>query len=207
MKSKNILAIFSVLALLVPMVSVADNGWYAGAGIGRSNFNGNELDLEPTNLANETYILNNLDKSSTGWKLFAGKQFNENWAVEAAFTKLGKFYFSATITSVGPPPANETGEAKPDCWSVSGVGTLPLGNNFSLLGRAGICHWADHPFAQEAGVQYPENSNGNSLTYGFGAKYDFGNNFGLRAEWERFEKVVHNRASADLLSVSLQYGF
>lgn len=206
MKYKNILAILSVLALSAPLASAADNGWYAGAGVGRSNFNGNELDLEPTNLANETYTLNNLDKSSTGWKLFAGKQFNENWAVEAAFTKLGKFYFNATITSV-LPNAIETGEAKPDCWSLSGVGTLPLGNNFSLLGKAGICHWADHPFAQEAGVPYILESTGDSLTYGFGAKYDFGNNFGLRAEWERFEKVVHNRASADLLSVSLQYGF
>jgi OOP family OmpA-OmpF porin len=202
---KKILAILSVLALSAPLASAADSGWYAGGGVGRSNFNGNELDLEPTNLANETYILNNLDKSSTGWKLFVGKQFNENWAVEGAFTKLGKFYFNATITSAGN--AIETGEAKPDCWSLSGVGTLPLGNNFSLLGRAGICHWADHPFAQEAGVQYPERSSGNSLTYGVGAKYDFGNNFGVRAEWERFEKVVHDRASADLLSISLQYGF
>jgi OOP family OmpA-OmpF porin len=202
---KKIFAILSVLALSAPLALAADSGWYAGAGVGRTNFNGNELDLEPTNLANETYILNKLDKSSTGWKLFVGKQFNENWAVEGAFTKLGKFYFNATITSAGN--ASETAEAKPDCWSLSAVGTLPLGNNFSLLGRAGICHWADHPFAQEAGVEYRLNSSGNSLTYGVGAKYDFGNNFGVRAEWERFEKVVHDRASADLLSVSLQYGF
>ena len=205
MNNKKILAIMSVLAFSAPLASIADTGWYAGAGVGRTNFSGSELDLEPTRLATETYTLNSLDKSSTGWKLFAGKQLNENWAVELAFTKLGKFYFNATITSAGN--AIETGEAKPDCWSLSGVGTLPLGNNFSLLGKAGICHWADHPFAQEAGVPYILESTGDSLTYGVGAKYDFTDNLGVRAEWERFEKVVHNRASADLLSISLQYGF
>ena len=72
MKNKKVLAMLSVLALSAPLTSVADTGWYAGAGGGRTNFNGNELHLEPTNLANETYILNNLDDASTGWKLFAG---------------------------------------------------------------------------------------------------------------------------------------
>jgi OOP family OmpA-OmpF porin len=163
------------------------------------------LHLEPTNLPNETNIVNKLDDSSTGWKLFAGKQLNENWAIEGAYTSLGKFSFDATITSNFNAP--EYGEAKPDCWSLSGVGTIPMGNNFSLFGKAGLCRWDDHAYAQEAGVVYPEYTSGTSLTYGVGGKYDFTDNIGVRAEWERFEKVVHNRTSVDLLSVSLQYGF
>jgi OOP family OmpA-OmpF porin len=209
MKSKNILAILSVLALSAPMASATD--WYVGAGGGRANFNGNELDLEPSRLATETYALNNLDKSSTGWKLFAGRQLNENWAVEFAYTKLGKFYFDATINAgpgPGPYPIAEYAEAEPDCWSLSGVGFLPLGNNFSLLGKAGLCRWDDHAYAREGLIEYTgPMSTGTNLTYGIGAKYDFADNLGVRAEWERFEKAVHHRSSVDLLSVSLQYGF
>ncbi len=210
MKSKNILAILSVLALSAPMASAAD--WYAGVGGGRSNYNGNELGLEPTRLASEVYTLNNLETVGTGWKLFAGRMLNENWAVEVAYTKLGRFWFDANILSgpgPGPFPTNEIAEAKPDCWSLSGVGSYPLGNNFSLLGKAGICKWADHALGYEGGISYNLEafSEGYSLTYGIGAKYDFADNLGVRAEWERFEKVVHKHDSADLLSISLQYGF
>ena len=203
---KKISAILCMLAFSAPLAFAAEGGWYAGVGAGRSVFNGNELDLEPSNLANETYTLHKLDDFSSSWKFFAGKQFNENWAVEAAYTSLGKFSFDATITSA-MPPVPEYGEAKPDCWSLSGVGILPLGSNFSLLGKAGLCRWDDRAYAEEGGVPYEVYTTGTSLTYGVGAKYDINEKFGVRAEWERFEKVVHNRTSVDLYSVSLQYGF
>jgi OOP family OmpA-OmpF porin len=199
------LSMLSALALSVPLASAADGGWYVGAGAGRSIFNGNELDLEPTRLASETYDQLSLDTKSAGWKLFSGKQFNENWAVEAAYTSLGTFSYNARITSNFN--ALEYVEAKPECWSLSGVGILPMGNSFSLLGKAGLCHWYDYPSGHEGAYIYNLNSTGTSLTYGLGAKYDFTNNVGVRAEWERFEKVVHNRASADLYSVNFQYGF
>ena len=209
MKNINILKVLGVLALSAPGVSAAETGWYAGAGGGRTAFNGNELDLEPTKLANESYTLNRLDDSSTGWKVFAGRQLDKNWAVEFAYSYLGKFSFDATIDLGGGLTVPEYTEAKPDCWSVSGVGFLPLGENFSLMGKAGLCRWDDHAYGYEGTTPYPLEglSSGTSLTYGIGAKYDFTKSLGIRAEWERFEKVIHNRSSADLLSVSLQYGF
>jgi len=183
-------------------------GWYAGAGAGWSSFDGNEVDLEPS-IATETYTLTRLDDGSTGWKVFGGHQFNENWAVELAYTNLGKFSFDADIASgsVGVP-TTEYGEVKPDCWSLSAVGILPVGNNFSLLGKAGVCRWDDNAFAYEVGgPPYPEGSTGTDLTFGLGAKYDINDNLGVRAEWERFNNVVHDRANVDLWSLSLQYGF
>lgn len=204
MKMTTLLAVLGALVLWVPVASAAGTGWYVGGGVGESRFQGDEVDLEPT-LANETYILNNLDKSGKAWKLFAGKQFSRNWAVEAAYTYLGKYSYDATITSAGN--ADEYGEAKPDCWSLSGVGILPLGDSFSLFGKIGVCRWDDHAYAEEAGVPYEANTTGNSATYGIGAQYDFANGLGIRGEWERFDKVVHDREGSDLISASLQYGF
>lgn len=183
-------------------------GWYAGAGGGWSSFNGNEVDLAP-GLASETYTLTKLDDDSTAWKVFGGYQFNKNWAAELAYTDLGKFSFEADV-SAGPfATGTEYGKAKPACWSLSAVGILPVGNNFSLLGKAGICRWDDHARVvyPATGTIEPVESTGTDLTFGLGAKYDASRNLGVRAEWERFNNVVHDRSSVDLWSLSLQYSF
>lgn len=208
MKKEIVLTMLSVLACSVPLASAADSGWYAGAGGGSSSFKGDQVDLQPS-LANEVYTVTSLDKSGTGLKLFAGKMLHENWAVEIAYTDLGKFSYGADIASGSPSaPTTEQGIAKPTCWSLSGVGILALGNNISLLGKAGVCRWDDRVWAQEVGgPAYPVESIGNSLTVGLGAKYDFRNNLAVRAEWERFNNVVHHRSSVDMWSISLQYGF
>jgi OOP family OmpA-OmpF porin len=192
-------------AQAAPAARAAGMGWYAGVGGGWSSFNGNAVDLEPT-LATEIYAVTRLDDSSTGWKVFGGYQFNKNLAAELAYTDLGKFSYDAVITG-GMYGPTEYGEVKPTCWSLSAVGILPVGNNFSLLGKAGVCRWDDNSYAHEGAYVYPERSTGTDLTFGLGAKYDATRNLGVRAEWERFNNVVHDRESVDLLSLSLQYSF
>lgn len=199
------------LAMPVKAAPVADTRWYAGVGGGWSGFNGNAVDLQPS-LANETYTVTRLDDDGAAWKVFGGYQLNQNWAVELAYTDLGKFAFDANVDGgIGGGAGTEYGEAKPACWSLSAVGILPVGNNFSLLGKAGICRWDDRARAYETvggtEYQYPDESTGTDLTFGLGAKYDATRNLGVRAEWERFNNVVHDRSSVDLFSMSLQYSF
>lgn len=208
MKKTTALAVLTALVLWVTVASAADNEWYIGAGGGSSVFKGDEVDLEPT-LANEVYTVTKLDDNSTGWKAFVGYQFHKNWAVELAYTDLGTFSYDANIISGSPyAPTTEHGLAKPMCWSLSAVGIIPLSNGFSLMGKAGLCNWDDRVSAQEVGgLPYEPNSKGTNLTGGLGAKYDFNNDLGIRAEWERFNNIVHDRTGVDLWSVSLQYGF
>lgn len=194
-----------------PVARADDAGWYAGVGGGWSGFNGNGAELAPS-IPGETFAVTRLDDSSTGWKVFGGHRFNKNWAVELAYTDLGKFSMDADVVGgVGGGAATEYAEVKPACWSLSAVGALPLGNGFSLLGKAGICRWDDRSMAYEtvAGVVVPETpeSTGTDLTFGLGARYDATRNLGVRAEWERFNHVVHDRNSVDLFSLSLQYNF
>lgn len=212
MNKVTALTMLSVLALSAPLVALAaDTGWYAGVGGGASRYKGDGSDFAPL-LPGEVLTTTNLQDTSTGWKLFAGKQFNENWAVELAYTSFGKFSRDSNVTGgVGVGTGVEYAEVRPECWSLSGVGILPLGNNFSLLGRAGICQWEDgaNAFETVSGTVKPEeiNSTGTNLTFGLGARYDFTNNWGMRIEWERFQKIIHDTNSVDLYSASLQYGF
>jgi OOP family OmpA-OmpF porin len=201
-------------AMAAPAARAAGTGWYAGVGGGWSSFDGNAVDIAPT-LAGESYTVTSLDDSSTGWKVFGGYQFNKNWAAELAYTDLGKFSMNADVSGgLGGGAGTEYAQVKPTCWSLSAVGILPLGNNFSLLGKVGVCRWDDRFSAHEtvAGMEYPypdgdSYSKGTDLTFGLGAKYDVTKNYGVRAEWERFNNVVHDQSNVDLLSISFQYSF
>lgn len=215
---KRIKTMIAGLALVCasPLATAAPGDWYVGGGAGWSSYNGNVVDLNPT-LANETYTVTRFDDTGTGWKLFTGYQFHQHFAVELAYTDLGKFSFDASVSG-GPAGAGATeySEVKPTCWSLSLVGLLPVSQNFTLLGKAGVCRWDDRFRGWEVAagggggaIPYPETpeSTGTDLTYGLGLRYDFTRNLGLRLEWERFENVTHDRASADLWSVNLQYTF
>ena len=64
-----------------------------------------------------------VDRSSTGGKLYGGYAFTPNFGLEAGYARLGKF-------------SNSAGDVKADGFYTDAVGTLPLGNGFSALGRA-----------------------------------------------------------------------
>lgn len=210
-KAKSFVAL-GMFALSMSAATAADTGWYAGGGGGYTTYNGDAVGLAPP-LASETYTVTRIDDDSTGWKLFGGYKFHKNWAVELAYVDLGKFSMDANVSPGLFGIGTEYAEAKPTCWNLSAVGILPLRNNFSLLGKLGVCAWDDHPRVEETilGVVTPESggveSSGTDLTYGLGFQYDLSKNVGLRAEWERFDNVIHDRNHVDLWSVSLQYSF
>lgn len=203
-KKWMILVMWNLLAFSIPLASAAGSEWYVGASSGGSSFDGHAEDIELT-LARENHVVTRMEGGGNGWRLFAGKQLHENLAIELAYTEMGKFSYDANIAF---PPTTEYGEVEPKCWSLSAVGILPLSNHFSLLGKAGFCRWNDRAFAYEVGGPvYPSGSIGTDLTVGFGTKYEINKRLGVRAEWERFNKVVHKRNSVDMWLLSLQYGF
>jgi hypothetical protein len=81
---------------------------------------------------------------------------------------------------------------------VSGIGTMPLGENMSVFGKLGVVQ--DEP---QLNLGLP--GSGTDLTYGLGLKYQLTNDVGLRFEWQRF-----NSGSAfddEVLSGGLRYSF
>jgi len=218
--NKPLVLLASAVAMVLgsPLTFAADTGWYAGAGAGQTKARGGASTIDP-DLSAEGGTVTSLDDKDTGWKIYAGYQFNPNFALEGMYVSLGKFSVDANISI---PAGTEHAEVKPDALCAAGVGILPLANRFSLLGKVGVCRWNDHPRITETtgGATYEEpypeptphpeetvGSTGTNLMFGLGGQYDFASNVSARLEWERYQKVIHDNNGVDLLSVNLLYKF
>lgn len=130
------------------------------------------------------------DRSDQGGKVYGGYQFTPNFGLEVGHAKLGNFQ-------------SDAGEVKGSGTFVDAVGTMPLGGNFSLLGRVGAFNGKlENSFAGDS-------DKGTNVKVGAGVQYDFSNNLGLRGEWERyrFDATGSSKANTDLYSVGLNYRF
>lgn len=123
-----------------------------------------------------------------GGKIFGGYQFNPNVAVELGWTQLGK-----SDTASGRVEGNGA--------YVDLVGTAPLDNNWSLLGRIGATQ-------MRVNTNFGDDSGSTGLKLGLGAEYALSKTLALRGEWERYElKVFNEKPTADLYSIGLKLSF
>ena len=105
------------------------------------------------------------DKSATGGKIYGGYSFTPNFGLEAGYATFGKYKSAA-------------GSVKADGFYADAVGTLPLGNGFSALGRVGV-------FNGKLDSSLAGDDRGTSYKVGAGVQYDFDPKLGIRGEWER----------------------
>lgn len=191
--TRLVVAALLVLSGMLAGHQAAAQGFYIGGSVGQSDFDdGNAI---PDLITSGT-----VDGTDTGFKLFGGYQFNQNFGLELAWVDLGKASYSGTFQGI--PVTGGTIETYG--LNISAVGTLPLGSSgFSLFGKAGFYSWEAKANDTTGGLPFSGKQDGSDLSYGIGASYDFTKNLGIRAEWERF-KAVDN---IDLLSVGVVYKF
>lgn len=204
--TRNISIIVITLGLFITPVLTQAEEWYGGLGVGQTKINdfnsvcGDLLSLLPASASCSA------DDTDTGWKLFAGNQFNKNAAVEFSYIDLGKGTLSVSGPGVG---GSASWQAKG--LSLSLVGILPIDNAFGVLGRIGIFRWDLDFNVHGVGGTASESATGADLTYGIGIKYDFNKTMGLRAEWEKFKDIGDEnktgKGDIDLLSLSLVFKF
>jgi OOP family OmpA-OmpF porin len=192
------------------MADADDSGWYVGGSVGQSMA---EIDDDRINrsllasgIASATI---SDDDRDIGYKLFGGYQFNRIFSLEGGYFDLGKMGFTATTT----PAGTLQGNIRLNGLNVDAVGTLPLTEKFSLLGRAGVNYaQAKDSFSGSGAVTVSNPSaSKRDLNYkvGVGAQYDFTRSLGVRAEAERYRinDAVGNDGDVDLLSLGLVYRF
>lgn len=212
--------LFSAAAVLLPLCSGAaqaqSQGWYIGAGAGQSKVN-NASCSDLNGVFDPGFSCTSND-TSTGWKLFAGYQFNPYLAAEGGYVDLGNFKASASGRVTGIP-ATASGSDKASGFSLDAVGTLPISEQFGLLGRIGIFAWsldasatasAGGGGAPGASASLSDKPSGTSLDFGVGVKYDFTRDVGVRAEFQRFQSIGNDntgKSDIDLISASLLYRF
>jgi len=194
----------------IPQMAQAE-GWYAGLGFGNTKIKDDSTCSDAGSLFDPGYSCS-VDTKDTGKKVFVGYQFNKNGAVQFGYADLGKFSANASGTSAGIP-STASADLKIKGFDLALVGSLPVTNEFSVLGQIGLFRWDVKVDASATGNLVAENQSatGTDAAFGVGAQYDFSKTVGARMEWERFKDVgksdTTGKGDVDLFSLSLVFRF
>lgn len=178
-------------------------GWYIGAGAGQTDVK----DAGCTDDYSAVFadISCSDDSKDTGWKIFAGSQLTPNAAIEFGFVDLGAATIKGTDSVFGSTKAT----AEADGFFVAGVGSIPLGQSASLLGKVGLFNWSVDAAIDTSIGSASEDDSGTDLMFGFGAMFNMSRDIALRLEWERFSDVgdddTTGKSDVDMLSASILF--
>lgn len=209
-KTVGTLGLVGCAALNSPFATADDSGWYMGANIGESRAKIDDARITSSLLGTgftTTSIAD--DNRDTGYKLFGGYQFNENFALEGGYFDLGRFGYTATTV----PAGTLTGSIKLKGVNLDAVGILPITEKFSAFGRLGLNYAQTKGSFSGTGavnVLNPTPSkNDTNYKYGVGLQYAFTKSFGMRIEAERYRinDSVGNHGDVDTYSLGLIYRF
>lgn len=185
----------ALVLLVMGGLIVAPQAWgqfYLGGSFGKSDFDdGNAI---PDLITSGT-----VDGKDSGFKIFGGYQFNQNFGVELAYVDLGKAKYSGTF---GALPVTG-GSVDTTGFNFSAVGTLPLNPSFELFGKVGLFAWEAQARDTTGGVPFSGKDDGADLSFGIGASYNINKNLSVRAEWEQFKAVD----TISLLSLGIVFKF
>lgn len=204
----------TLAALFSPMVcaqgGIDHTGMYVGISAGQSedkfdnNLNANTL--AGSGIA--ATVLNE-DQRGNAYKAFVGIPLSPNWAVETGYFDLGRTGLDASTT----PSGTVSSRSRIQGLNVDLVGTLPITDNWSLLGRVGAAYaqTKSHVSGTGAAIGSTQSTSDRDTDYkfGFGTQYAFTPALSVRLEGERYRvrDVVGSKAHVDLISVGLVYRF
>jgi OOP family OmpA-OmpF porin len=208
-------ALLSLLALFASPVLfaqefIAHTGHYMGIGAGQSQAHIDNARIQQNlmgqGLSTTTLTEDDLD---TGYKAYLGFPIHPNWAVEAGYFDLGRFGFNATTS----PNGSLTGSARIRGLNLDLVGTLPVTERWSLMGRVGAAYAQTQTRFSSSGAVAVSDPTSNrretNYKYGLGTQYAFTPSLSLRLEAERFRvnDAVGRRGDVDLVTLGLVYRF
>jgi OOP family OmpA-OmpF porin len=145
------------------------------------------------------------DEKDTAIKIFAGYQFNRNFAAEVAFQDFGKTKGSGTVLGV-PVSA----EVKSHAFEADALGILPFMDQFGAYGRLGLYYAKTEGSGVVGGATGSGSDTNSGLTYGLGLQWDPIRNVGLRLEWQRYHDVGGDnsgKGDIDVLGIAALYRF
>ncbi|HEX5343177.1 MAG TPA: outer membrane beta-barrel protein [Duganella sp.] len=176
-----------IAALAAPLAAQAE-GAYIGANVGRAE---QKADLEGYHFKDST----------TAYKLYGGYTYNQNFGFEIGFADLRE----AEKSGNGARIASE-----PKSVYIAATGTLPLNEQFSLFGKAGVASTHVKVSASAAGFSDSDSENRASPYISVGASFALNKNVSFVAEYENFGKIAKDGGSnikADFVSVGVRYAF
>jgi hypothetical protein len=172
-------AVLGTLGLMAaaPRAQAADNGFYLGAGITKTEFDAEDID--------------DVELDDSSFKVIAGFRPLDWLAFEVNYVDLG-----SDSEEIAPGVTSEL-----DATALTG--SVLLLKEFQIVdvyARAGIAHWK----LDASLTGFPDDSeSGDEFTYGVGVGVHFGS-VGVRAEYEKFEL---SDLDTDVNTVSLSFTY
>ena len=158
------------------------------AGQSKAGLNGGDISSQLLDLGFTSSSVSLSDKT-TSYGLKLGYQFTPYVAVEGNYTDLGKYSYQANVQPTGSLNSELTVKG----YGLDLIGTLPIIDKFSLLGKAGVQRMkTDGAFGGSGSIDLVTSGASQTSTtgkLGFGVQYDVTKNLGLRLEVERFRKL------------------
>ena len=174
---------FAIVSLAFGAAAHAEEapGFYAGASIGEGTVKVDSVDF---------------DESDTSFKVFGGYSFNQNFAIELAYLDGGDAEMSIGNSAVGVELSG---------LNASAVGSIPLGDVFTLFGKIGFMSYDAEVSARVGGsTVFSEKGSDEDISYGIGGAFSFGKSFSLRAEYEMLDA---SDAEFNVLSIGGSFRF
>jgi OOP family OmpA-OmpF porin len=183
---------------------------YGGASIGQSRANIDDARITADLLAGglSTTSMTQRDKD-TAWKVLLGWQFNRYLGLEGGYFNLGRFGFTSTTS----PAGTLDGSIRLHGLNLDVVGTLPITERFSVIGRVGAQHAsARDNFSGTGAVSVMAPTASRSETnykFGAGVQYAVTRDVMLRAEGERYRinDALGNHGDVDMFSAGIVVAF
>lgn len=201
----------AVIVACASQLAFADDAeWYGGVNVGQSKSKIDDARIA-RGLLGSGFATTSIadDNRDTGYKIFAGRQLNRNFAIEGGYFDLGKFGFTAQTL----PAGTLNGTIKLSGFNLDLVGLLPITDRFSAFGRVGVNYAKAKDTFSGTGLVSVRNPNPEKRDtngkYGFGLQYALSDSLHMRAEVERYRinDAVGNKGDVDLASVGLVYRF
>jgi len=171
------------------------DNWYAGFGFGQSQYR-NVASYIDSKVAPVGSTPTSASTRSEGWKAYAGYQFNKYLGAEGGYVNLNDM-----TAHTGSLRTNVSSDA----WTLAAVGTLPLTEKFSVIGKLGAAYVLSGIKAKNgAALTQRIGDDGYEPYYGAGVSYALLDNLSVRAEWERFDRKDLN---IDLLTAGMVVKF
>lgn len=150
-----------LLALLFATTTALAEGFYAGAGAGL-------VKVEDSDQGES------FDDTPFGWKIFAGYDFNENFAFEGSYIKTGE----AEDEIFGEPI-----EAELSAFTFSALGLMPVSDSTQIFGKLG--YYTGEQEVTAFGITVDDDDDG--FLVGAGIRFMTSDKFAIRADFDWYD--------------------
>ncbi len=171
------LILVSIFCLALSSAAVAE-GFYAGAGLGIVKIEDEDQGIS-------------FEDSPLGWRLIAGFDVNDNFAVEGSYINSG----TAEDTIEG-----EKVEVELSAFVISFVGLMPVSDAAQLFGKLG--YYSGEEEVSVLGFTLDEDADG--FTAGAGVRFTMDNNFTIRGDFDWYDTDLDTLWS---IGIGFQFSF